>query len=84
MEETDLVVGVVEEGEAVQVQVQGKMLRGRELGRTRTRLVGGTIIAREGTIKKWLGLALVLQLENLYKQLQYSDVLQCILITQII
>jgi hypothetical protein len=35
----------------------------RELGRIRTRPVGGTIIAKEGTIKKWLGLVPVLQLD---------------------
>jgi hypothetical protein len=57
VEEVDLVVGVVEEREAVQIAPE------RELGRTKTRPVGGTIIAKEGTIKKWLGLVLVLQLD---------------------
>jgi len=65
VEEADLVVGVVEEEEAV--QLQKNMLQERELGRTKTRPAGGTIIAKEGTIKKWLGLALVLQLDCLYK-----------------
>ena len=35
----------------------------RELGRTKTKPAGGTIIAKEGTIKKWLGLVPVLQLD---------------------
>lgn len=52
-------VCVVEEGKAV----QEKMAPERELGRTKTRPAGETIIAKEGTIKKWLGLVPVLQLD---------------------
>jgi hypothetical protein len=57
----DLVVAVVKEGEVV--QALEKIVPERELGRTKTKLAGGTIIAKEGTIKKWLGLVLVLQLD---------------------
>lgn len=62
VEEADLVVGVVVEGEEA-VQVQERTLQKIELGRTKTRPPGRIIIAKEGTIKKWLGLVLVLQLD---------------------